>query len=58
MMRTSVDVATAKPGPVPAELTVLAGKFREGLDQADSPLPQDEDRVRAFLQVRRQGLEP
>ncbi len=35
MMRTSLDVATAKPGPVPAELTVLAGKLREGLDQAD-----------------------
>jgi signal transduction histidine kinase len=28
-------VATAKPGPVPAELTVLAGKLREGLGQAD-----------------------
>jgi hypothetical protein len=35
MMRTSVDVATAKPAPVPPELTVLAGKLREGLDQAD-----------------------
>ena len=35
MMRTSLDVATAKPGPVPAELTVLAGKLREGLDRAD-----------------------
>ena len=35
MMRTSLDVATGKPGPVPAELTVLAGKLREGLDQAD-----------------------
>ena len=35
MMRTSLDVATAKPGPVPAEVTVLAGKLREGLDQAD-----------------------
>jgi len=35
MMRTSLDVATAKPGPAPAELTVLAGKLREGLDQAD-----------------------
>ena len=35
MMRTSLDVAIAKPGPVPAELTVLAGKLREGLDQAD-----------------------
>jgi signal transduction histidine kinase len=35
MMRTSLDVTTAKPGPVPPELTVLAGKLREGLDQAD-----------------------
>ena len=35
MMRTSLDVATAKPGPVPLELIVLAGKLREGLDQAD-----------------------
>jgi signal transduction histidine kinase len=35
MMRTSLDVATAKPGSVPAELTALAGKLREGLDQAD-----------------------
>ena len=35
MMRTSLDVATAKPEPVPPELTVLAGKLREGLDQAD-----------------------
>ena len=34
MMRTSLDVATAKPGPVPAEVTVLAAKLREGLDQA------------------------
>jgi signal transduction histidine kinase len=35
MMRTSLDVAAAKPGPVPAQLMVLAGKLREGLDQAD-----------------------
>ena len=35
MMRTSLDVATAKPAPVPPELTVLEGKVREGLDQAD-----------------------
>jgi signal transduction histidine kinase len=34
MMRTSVDVATAKPA-VPPEVTVLAGKLSEGLDQAD-----------------------
>ena len=35
MMRTSLDVATAKPAPIPAEVTVLAGKLREGLSQAD-----------------------
>jgi signal transduction histidine kinase len=35
MMRTSLDVATGKPIPLPPELTVLAGKLREGLDQAD-----------------------
>jgi signal transduction histidine kinase len=35
MMRTSVDVAAGKPSPVPKEVTVLAGKLREGLDSAD-----------------------
>jgi signal transduction histidine kinase len=35
MMRTSIDVAVGKPGPVPPEVTILAGKLREGLDQAD-----------------------
>jgi signal transduction histidine kinase len=35
MMRTSLDVAAAKPGPVPAEMTALDRKLREGLDQAD-----------------------
>ncbi len=35
MIRTSVDVATAKPGPIPRELTVLAGKLRESLGQSD-----------------------
>jgi len=35
MMRTSLDVAEGKPRPVPREVTVLAGKLREGLDQAD-----------------------
>jgi signal transduction histidine kinase len=35
MMRTSLDVAAAKPGPVPAQVMLLAGKLREGLDQAD-----------------------
>jgi hypothetical protein len=35
MVRTTLDVATAKPAPVPPQLTVLAGKLGEGLDQAD-----------------------
>ncbi len=35
MMRTSLDVATAKPGPIPPAVTLLAGKLRRGLDQAD-----------------------
>lgn len=35
MMRTSLDVATGKPGHVPAEVTRLGSKVREGLDQAD-----------------------
>jgi hypothetical protein len=35
MMRTSLDVAVGKPGPVPPEVNILAGKLREGLDQAD-----------------------
>jgi len=35
MMRTSLDVATGKPAPIPPQLTALAGKLREGLDQAD-----------------------
>jgi len=35
MMRTSLDVAIAKPGPVHPQLTVLARKLREGLDLAD-----------------------
>ncbi|NUR62957.1 MAG: HAMP domain-containing histidine kinase [Catenulispora sp.] len=34
MMRTSVDVAVAKPGR-PAEVAVLAGKLHEGLEAAD-----------------------
>jgi signal transduction histidine kinase len=38
MMRTSLDVALGKPAPVPAEVTVLAGKLEEGLDQADKLL--------------------
>jgi signal transduction histidine kinase len=35
MMRTSLDVATGKPGPLPPQLTALEGKLREGLDRAD-----------------------
>ena len=35
MMRTSLDVAAAKPGPVPPQVTALEGKLREGLDRAD-----------------------
>ncbi len=35
MMRTSLDVAVGKAGPVPPEVNALAGKLREGLDQSD-----------------------
>jgi signal transduction histidine kinase len=35
MMRTSLDVAEAKPGQVSPQVTTLAGKVREGLDLAD-----------------------
>jgi len=35
MMRTSLDVAEAKSPPVSPDASVLAGKVREGLDQAD-----------------------
>jgi signal transduction histidine kinase len=35
MMRTSLDVAVAKPGPAPPRLGVLEDKLREGLDRAD-----------------------
>ena len=38
MMRTSLDVAMGKPSPVPVEVTVLAGKLEEGLNQADKLL--------------------
>jgi signal transduction histidine kinase len=34
-IRTALDVAVAKPGPVPAELLALEVKVREGLDRAD-----------------------
>jgi signal transduction histidine kinase len=35
MMRTSLDVAEGKSPPVSRDASVLAGKVREGLDQAD-----------------------
>ena len=35
MIRTSVDVATRKPGIVPPQVTALGDKVRTGLDQAD-----------------------
>jgi signal transduction histidine kinase len=35
MMRTSLDVATGKPGGTLPEVTALAGKVGEGLDQAE-----------------------
>jgi signal transduction histidine kinase len=34
-MRASVDVAEAKPGPVPAQTAVLAGRLRTELDRVD-----------------------
>jgi signal transduction histidine kinase len=34
-MRASVDVAVAKPGPVPPQTTALAGRLRGELDQVD-----------------------
>jgi signal transduction histidine kinase len=35
MMRTSLDVATGKPGPQPPQIGALEPKLREGLDRAD-----------------------
>jgi signal transduction histidine kinase len=35
MMRTSLDVAVAKPEPLSPQVSVLEHKLREGLDQAD-----------------------
>jgi signal transduction histidine kinase len=35
MMRTSLDVATGKPGPQAPEAALLAAKMRKGLDKAD-----------------------
>jgi signal transduction histidine kinase len=37
-MRTSLDVATGKPGPVPPQVNALEAKLREGLDRADGLL--------------------
>ncbi|MFB9830904.1 sensor histidine kinase [Actinoallomurus acaciae] len=37
-MRASLDVAVAKPGPVPAQTTALAGRLRAELDQIDELL--------------------
>lgn len=34
-MRTSLDVAMAKPGPVPSHIHTLADRFRRELDQVD-----------------------
>jgi signal transduction histidine kinase len=34
-MRTSLDVAIAKPGPVPAHIATLADRLRRELDQVD-----------------------
>jgi signal transduction histidine kinase len=35
MMRTTLDVATGKPGPQPPQVTALSAKLREGLDRGD-----------------------
>jgi signal transduction histidine kinase len=37
-MRAAVDVAVAKPGPVPEQTAVLAGRLRAELDQVDELL--------------------
>jgi signal transduction histidine kinase len=38
MIRTSLDVATGKPNQISPNVSVLADKLREGLDQADALL--------------------
>lgn len=35
MMRTSLDVALAKPGPAPPQLVALSAKLHEGLERAE-----------------------
>jgi signal transduction histidine kinase len=52
MMRTSLDVAVGKPDPVPKEVRVLAGKLREGLDQADRLL----ESLLVLARVQQYGL--
>ncbi|MFI5842608.1 sensor histidine kinase [Catenuloplanes sp. NPDC051500] len=37
-MRATLDVAVAKPGPVPAQTTALAGRLRTELDRVDALL--------------------
>jgi signal transduction histidine kinase len=53
MMRTSLDVATGKPGPPAPEAALLAAKMRRGLDKADRL-------VESFLVLARaqRGAEP
>jgi hypothetical protein len=43
MMRTSLDVAAAKPRPMSDDASVLSGKVREGLGQADRLDPMEGD---------------
>jgi signal transduction histidine kinase len=47
-MRASIDVAAAKPGPVPPQTTVLAGRLRTELDRVDGLLD-------GFLTLARTG---
>ena len=47
MMRTSLDVATAKPGAIPPRLAALDVKLREGLNQAERLLESFLDLARA-----------
>jgi signal transduction histidine kinase len=53
MMRTSLDVATGKPGPQAPQVILLADKMRKGLDKADRL-------VESFLVLARaeRGAEP
>ncbi len=51
MMRTTLDVATAKPDPVPPEVTTLARRMTIGLDKADRL-------VESFLALARAQHQP